>query len=638
QVFASSISVTLGSNGNPNGTTLVISTGTSGHFDVTNSSIGIVSGANTTLVIVGLTPNTGYGFQGGARDTTANAATQVITVTASTTTLASVPTVTSFQIFTTSMSVTLGANGNPNGTTLMVSTGVGGHYAVTNSSIGAVSGANTTLVVTGLSANTDYSFQAGARDTSNAASTQTVILTASTSTLVTVPGAGSFVGVSATSVTIAWETNGNPLTPPTSYQMQVSTSSDFVVASTSVTFLTQASSSTLTPNTTYFFRVAAFGRSGDTSAYNTAISTLTGSKSPATVNFQVFTTSITVVLAPNGNSQGTTVTITTGAFETATSSSGITGAGNTTLVLSNLIANREYTVQTRAIGYTNAPSSTTVVASTATLPSVPGTITFMNVDESSITLSWESNGNSLTPPTSYQVQVSSGDPNFTTFSASTTFLTSGSTSTLVANTTYYFRIFTFGVGGSASTFGTVQSTFTRPSVIPSTPTAFRATSIGISSITYTWNDASGNEDGFRILNSTNGLYGVVAANNTSLAVLGLSPNTLVEARLSAFNNIGVTTHTVTLSSYTLANPPANPAFTFVGRSEVRIEWSTNSNPSTVLYEVSKSTDNFTFAAGISTPIAFSVGLTSATATVSGLTAGGTYYFRVRARNSDTIAT
>ncbi|MBI3012113.1 MAG: fibronectin type III domain-containing protein, partial [Elusimicrobia bacterium] len=213
QMFTTSVSVVLGRNGNPAGTPLTISTGTGGDYNVSNSSAGIVAGDDTTLVISNLSTATAYSFQAATREVPilffTNPTTQTITITASTSTIAAAPTVSGFQMFSTSISVTLGSNGNPVGTTIAISTGNGGNYNVANSSIGIVSGANTTLVISNLSTATAYAFQAGARDSTSGASTRSVSVTGSTSTLSVAPTVTSFQ-VFATSVSVVLGSNGNP--------------------------------------------------------------------------------------------------------------------------------------------------------------------------------------------------------------------------------------------------------------------------------------------------------------------------------------------------------------------------------------------------------------------------------------------
>jgi hypothetical protein len=275
-VYATSGALVILGQGNADGTRIVASTGTSGIYDAALSSAGVLSSGTVRLQFPGvLTPNTSYGYQVGAFADIAGASTQSSTGFFTTSPLA--PTVSGLQIFTTSAAIVLGSNGNPAGTTaLAVSTGTDGNFAVSLSSIGALAGTNTAFVLQGLTPNTLYGFQGGSwRSVSSGASTQSVTVTASTTTAAAVPGAGSFLQVSASSATFSWGSNGNPLTPPTSYQAEISTSSDFVPSASSVTFLTQAGFVSLNPATTYYARAAAFNRFGAMTAYNSAVSTST---------------------------------------------------------------------------------------------------------------------------------------------------------------------------------------------------------------------------------------------------------------------------------------------------------------------------------------------------------------------------
>jgi hypothetical protein len=70
QVFATSAAIILGNNFNPIGTAIAVSTGTDFNFGAAISSQGRVAGADTTLYLTGLTPNTTYSFQAGAWDST----------------------------------------------------------------------------------------------------------------------------------------------------------------------------------------------------------------------------------------------------------------------------------------------------------------------------------------------------------------------------------------------------------------------------------------------------------------------------------------------------------------------------------------------------------------------------------------
>ncbi|MBI3012238.1 MAG: hypothetical protein HYY63_01280, partial [Elusimicrobia bacterium] len=342
RVFATSATIILGANTNPDGTVVAVSTGTGGHYAVANSSAGLFSGGSVTLVITGLTANSGYGFQGGARDSTAGAATQSATVAASTTTLAANPTITSFRVFATSISVTLGANGNPAGTTLSISTGTGGHYAVSDSSKGVVGTGDVTLVITGLTANSAYGFQSGANDSSNSASTQTTIITASTNSLGSAPTITSF-RVFSTSISVTLGANGNPagttltISTGTGGHYAVSNSSKGIVGSGDVTLLI----SNLSTATVYAFQAGTNDSTAGASTQTTGItaSTSTLAASLTVSSFRVFVTSITVTVGSNGNPDGTAITISTGTgghFNVSNSSNGIVSGANTTLAITNL--------------------------------------------------------------------------------------------------------------------------------------------------------------------------------------------------------------------------------------------------------------------------------------------------------------
>lgn len=557
----------------------------------------------------------------------------------STYTLSKSPGFTGFQMFTTSATVFLVNNGNPVGstTTYRVQVSTDGFSAIAFSSQG-VNGSDAaapTLTVFGLQANSTYQIGIDALNFVNLASSRTVVAT--TSTLAAIPPSfailtSSDVGIS--SVAVSWAGGINPLTPPTSYQLQISTDINFGVFIASETFLTNVSTAALSANTSYYFRVRAYGRGGDTSAFNTVIATFTRTASPGFTGFQMFTTSATVNLSANSNPSGTIyrVQVSTDGFSSiAFSSQGIV----TILTAFGLQANSTYQVGIDALNFVNLSSSRTVVASTSTLAAIPGAISFIGVSGTSITVTWGTNGNPLTPPTSYQVQISTWNGFDGTITSSVTFLVQASSSGLIPNSNYFFRVRAFGVGGDTSAFNAEISTLT---TAPNTPTALRVTAIATDSISFAWTDNSNNEEGFWVLNSTNGLYGSASANATSLAISGFTPNTLVTARIAAFNTGGASTGSITISSYTLANPPGTPTFISGTRTQVTISWSSNTNPSSVPYEVSQSTDNFVFAAGISTPIAFSSNLTSTSTIVAGLTAGGTYYFRVRARNGASVVT
>jgi hypothetical protein len=205
------------------------------------------------------------------------------------------PAVTGFVMYNTSLTVTLGLNGNPPLQTLQVTTGA---YETSASSSGRI----TTFTFFNLSPNTTYTISARAVS-GNLIGPETVV--ASTATYANVPGAVSFFAVSPDSVSVVWGAGGNPLSPPTSYQVQISTDIGFGIFTDSQTFVLNASSAGLLGNTSYYVRVRAYNRGGETSGFNSFIATHTLAYAPGVSGFRMFTDSASVSILPNNALPGT---------------------------------------------------------------------------------------------------------------------------------------------------------------------------------------------------------------------------------------------------------------------------------------------------------------------------------------------
>ncbi|TNC99573.1 MAG: hypothetical protein FD120_2829, partial [Gammaproteobacteria bacterium] len=342
---------------------------------------------------------------------------------------------------------------NPVGTTLEISTG---NFAAGSSSSGAV----TTLVISNLIANTAYTINARSVNYSTSASNS--VLAAATATYANVPPAFTVLtpaDVFLSSVTVSWGANGNPLTPPTSYQVQASTDLNFGVYSGSETFALSVTTATLSANTSYYFRARAYNRGGGQSAYNTVIATYTLSNSPAAIAYSVYNTSISVTLGSNNNPAGTTISITTGSFESSASSAGVQ-SGNTTLNLTNLIPNTVYTVKARALNYNNIASSQTTVVTTTTLTNSI-VVNGFNVYTTSVNILIGSNGN----PDGTQVMVSTGVGGHYDVARTSVGRTSGNQTSLTifnlsTNTFYGLQAGNLTTGGSTNTAVVTNSTYT----------------------------------------------------------------------------------------------------------------------------------------------------------------------------------
>ncbi|MBI3013003.1 MAG: hypothetical protein HYY63_05185, partial [Elusimicrobia bacterium] len=593
RVFTTSIQIVMGLNGNPTGTPLMISTGTGGHYAVTNSSVGIYDGTTTALTIVGLTTATIYSFQAGARDSTSGAATQTTIVTLTTSTLAAPPTITSFRVFTTSIQIVMGLNGNPTGTPLMISTGTGNHYAVANSSVGIYDTVATTLTIVGLTTATVYSFQAGVRDRSSGAATQTTIVTLTTSTLSTPPTITSF-RVFATSVSVTLGGNGNPvgttltISTGTSGHYAVSNSSKGVVGSSDVTLVIVG----LTANTGYGFQAGTNDSAGSAATQTTIIAASTGTLAvtPTVTSYRIFATSATITLGANSNPDGTAVAVSTGTgghYAVANSSAGIFSSGSVTLVITGLTANTGYIFQAGTNDRTaNASTQTTIITdSTMTLAANPA-ITSFRVFTTSISVTIGANGN----PVGTTLTISTGTGgHYAVSNSSKGIVGSGDVTLVISNlptaVVYGFMAGTNDSAANASTQTTIITASTATLAVTPSLSGFivYATSISV------YINPETNANGCNISVSSAGSFdslsstiGIVSGNPTQLTLTGLTPNTAYTTmQIGAFeSSINASTQSppgADISTTTAASPPTITSFR-VFTTSISVTLGANNNP------------------------------------------------------------
>lgn len=190
-----------------------------------------------------------------------------------------------------------------------------------------------------------------------------------------------------------------------------------------------------------------------------------------------------------------------------------------------------------------------------------------------------------------------------------------------------------GALGAAS-FGTIASS----------PTAFAAQSVYVSSINWTWKAAPSFGDGPTV-NEYRIFYGTSTAPlggpETTSSVVGatvtaLSPNTTYYRFITAYTDWGDSFPSNATTAYTLADSPALSAQPFPAASAggLTLSWTSgvDGNPSYTQYEVNASS---VAGFGVSVSTSFVVGLSSA---ASNLLPNTTYYFRARAVNVAGIKT
>ena len=167
--------------------------------------------------------------------------------------------------------------------------------------------------------------------------------------------------------------------------------------------------------------------------------------------------------------------------------------------------------------------------------------------------------------------------------------------------------------------------------VPTAPSSFATTTVSTSSVAFSWTDnANGGaqEDNFIIgyivgsdVSDFPGTTSSVAQDATSVTVSGLSPNTQYTFRLAAQNSEGTSSYVTSSAFYTLPVVPSAISASASGQSSVIVSWTDDTNASGSTYQIS-------YADGTAIDTT-----TNKSYTVSGLSAGTSYSFKVRTRHA-----
>lgn len=252
------------------------------------------------------------------------------------------------------------------------------------------------------------------------------------------------------------------------------------------------------------------------------------------------------------------------------------------------------------------------------------------------TVSFTANWTAAACAASYQLDVSTTNL-FSSFVPGFSSLPVAGTSQVVtgltAGTTYFYRV--------RSVRGSIVSANspTIPAItLTQTPVAKAPTGILVSSFTANWDPVPG-ATGYRLDVSPSNTFATFLPNFNNLAVTGtthsvtgLTAGTVYHYRVRAVNGSGVSSNSNSILALTLPAPPAlNPATTITANS-FTASWSPV--PSVTEYRLDVSTA-ITFANFL--PGFNNLQLTTTSRSVTGLQAGTTYFYRVRAVNGSGVS-
>jgi inner membrane protein involved in colicin E2 resistance len=490
----------------------------------------------------------------------------------------------------------------------------------------------TSQSVTGLTQGTQYYYRVRAVNASGTSGSSNTIL-------VTTPEPPPApVAIAATNITqTGFQANWNASTGATSYQLDVSTNNEFSSFVTGYNNLTvngtNQSVTGLTAGTTYYYRVRAVNANG-TSGNSNIISTLTIPPNPVAIA----ATNITQTgFQANWNASTGATSYQLDVSLNNSFSSFVTGYNNLTVNGTNqsvtgLTQGTQYYYRVRSVNASGTSgSSNTILVTTPEPPPAPVAITATNITQTGFQANW----NASTGATSYQLDVSTNNE-FSSFVTGYNNLsvngTNQSVTGLTAGTTYYYRVRAVNANGTSG-----NSNIITVLTVPPNPVATDATTITNTSFQANWNAAT-SATSYKLDVSLNNAfssfvagYNNLTVNGTSQSVTGLTQGTQYYYRVRAVNASGTSGSSNTILVTTPEPPPAPVAIAATNITQTGFQANWNASTGATSYQLDVSTNNefSSFVTGYN-----NLTVNGTNQSVTGLTAGTTYYYRVRAVNAN----
>ena len=491
-------------------------------------------------------------------------------------------------------------------------------------------GPATTLNITGLTANVVYYYRVRA-DNGCSLSLYSNTISAGTTPPIS-PTATSATNLTCTSFNANWGAVSGAI----NYLLDVSTNPSFTTFVTGYSAQPTANVTTLnvtglSAGVTYYYRVRADNGCSISTNSNTVTVGTTAPIPPTATPADNFT--CTSFNANWGAVTGATayfLDVSTDVnFSTTFVLNNQTVGNATTYNVTGLIANTTYYFRVRASNgcLTSGNSNTVTVATSAPVPP-----TATSADNFTCT-SFNANWGAVTGATIYFLDVST-NVNFSTTVMSNQNVGNATTynvTSLVANTTYYYRV---RASNGCSVSGN-SNTITVGTTSPVAPTATDANNFTCTSFNANWGAVTGATQYFLDVATNATFTGTLILNNqltgsaTTFNVTGLTANTTYYYRVRATNGCATSlnSNTITVGTTAPVAPSANPASNFTCTS-FNANWGAVTGATQYFLDVSTDASFATFQTGYNNQNVGNV----TTLNITSLTANVTYFYRVRASN------
>ncbi len=494
-----------------------------------------------------------------------------------------------------------------------------------------VSGAATSGTVTGLTNGTAYTFKV---TSTNTYGTGPESAPSNAVTPAGAPFAPANVAATAgdTQATVTWTAPGGNGAAITGYTIKAYDGATVVQTTTAAAGATSKTVTGLTNGTAYSFTVAATNDVGTGPVGTSNTVTPAGVPfAPGNVAATAGDTQLTATwTAPNPNGSaitGYTVKTYTGPTLVSTTTATAGATSKTVTGLTNGTAYYATVAATNAVG--TGPTGTSNTVTPAGLPGAPTAVTATRGDTSAA-VSWTAPGSNGSAITGYSVKAYAGP---TLVSATNVGNVTSTTVTGLTNgTAYTFKVSaTNGVGTGADS---AASSAVTPAGLPFAPSGVTATA-GDQSATVTWTAAGGNGTAItgnviKAYQGTTLVSSTSVGNVTSGTVTGLTNGTAYTFTVTATNDAGTGPASAVSNAVTPAGLPFAPTSVTAepANAAAVVSWTApGGNGATIT--------SYAIRAYVGSTLSQTATITApaSSGTITGLTNGTTYTFKVAATNS-----